>query len=83
MCLESFQKSYLLGLILPLGLRSSSKIRKLILTVDDAGYGMQKSGFETRQYMSKHILVNSQAITEGIFFLQHRPNLEPIRKIIF
>lgn len=79
MYLESFQKSVLLGLILPLGLRRNSKIRKLILSVDDAaGHGMQKSGFETHQYMSKYILVNSQVI----FFLQYRPNLEPVRNII-
>lgn len=47
MYLESFQKSLSLGLILPLGLRISGKIRKLILTEDDAiGHVMQKSGFE-------------------------------------
>lgn len=80
MYLENFQKSVLLGLILPLGLRRNSKIRKLILTVDDAaGHGMQKSGFETHQYMSKYRLVNSR----GFFFLQYRPNLEPVRNIIF
>lgn len=61
----------------PIGLRSNSNIRKHILTVEDAvGEGIQKSGFETHQYMSKHIQVNSQAITKDIFFLQDRLNLE-------
>lgn len=51
------------------GLRNNSKIRNHILSVEDAaGEGIQASGFETHEYMSKPILVNSQAEKTQHFF---------------
>lgn len=51
------------------GLRSNSKTRKHILAVEEAAReGIQTSGFETLQKMSKYILVNSQANKQRYFF---------------